>query len=62
MTPELITTREAAERYRVLPLTIIELAKAGKFKAAKIGHLWRIDRASLEAYFESSSTQPKSNG
>lgn len=35
MTPELITTREAAERYRVLPLTIIELAKPGNSKPLK---------------------------
>ena len=62
MSTGLITTKEAAEKYRVLPLTIIELAKRGKFKAAKFGHKWLIDADSIESYFESSSTQPKSNG
>jgi excisionase family DNA binding protein len=54
----LLTSREAASIFKVKPITIVELAKSGKFKACKLGHQWRIDRASLERYFESTSTQP----
>ena len=54
----LLSPTEAALIYKVRPFTIVELAKSGKFKASKIGHQWRIDRESLERYFESTSTQP----
>jgi excisionase family DNA binding protein len=57
-TEHLLTPREAALIYKVKPFTIVELAKAGKFRACKLGHQWRIDRASLGRYFESTSTQP----
>jgi excisionase family DNA binding protein len=53
----LLTATEAAAQYRVQSETIIRLAVEGKFKAFKIGKLWRIDRASLERYLESTATQ-----
>jgi excisionase family DNA binding protein len=53
----LLTTTEAAAQYRVGVETIVRLALEGKFKAFKIGKLWRIDRASLERYLESTATQ-----
>jgi excisionase family DNA binding protein len=52
-----LTPKEAAALYKVRPDTILELTKAGKIRGGRIGKLWRIDRASLEAYFESTSTQ-----
>jgi excisionase family DNA binding protein len=44
--------------YDVNPDTILKLAQAGKFKAFRLGHSWRVDRESLERYVESTSTQP----
>jgi len=56
-TAELLSVSEVASKYRVLPVTVVKLAQAGKFRAFRIGHLWRIDRASFEAYIESTATQ-----
>jgi excisionase family DNA binding protein len=44
--------------YDVQPETILKLAQAGKFKAFRLGKMWRVDRESLERYIESTSTQP----
>jgi excisionase family DNA binding protein len=48
----------AGKLYDVQPETMLKLAQAGKFKAFKLGKLWRVDQESLERYIESTSTQP----
>ena len=57
-TPKVISLTEAGNLYDVQPETILKLAQDGKFKAFRLGKLWRVDRASLERYLESTSTQP----
>ena len=57
----ILTPRQAGATYQVHHDTIIELAKRGKFRAYKLGRLWRVDRESLERYIESTSTQPAQN-
>jgi excisionase family DNA binding protein len=53
---KVLSLTEAGKIYNVQPETILKLAQAGKFKAYRVGKLWRIDRASLESYIASTAT------
>jgi excisionase family DNA binding protein len=53
MDSNFVTVNQVAAKYGVTRLTVIRLMEAGKFRANKFGSQWRIDRASLEAYFQS---------
>lgn len=54
MKQEYLTIQEAARVFRVTDLTILAWARSGKFKAVRFGpKLWRIDKASLDAYHKS---------
>lgn len=53
-----LSLKEAGAICNVLPLTILELAQKGCFRAYRIGKLWRVDKTSLDAYLESTSTVP----
>lgn len=42
MSPEYLTTAEAAERWRVSVWTIRRLCRAGKLPTVRVGRGWRI--------------------
>jgi excisionase family DNA binding protein len=54
----LLTPEEAAARLRVAPQTVYRLARAGKLPGVKVGHLWRIRRADLEAFLAGTGSAP----
>jgi excisionase family DNA binding protein len=43
--------RPVAERYRVSAQSVRKWCRTGKLKAIRVGKLWRISRADLEAFF-----------
>jgi excisionase family DNA binding protein len=47
--PEFLTLRELASLLRVSRTTAYELARAGAVPAVKVGGVWRIPRAELDA-------------
>lgn len=47
---ELLTIKQAAERFNISVSKVRELVNAGKFPAAKIGVGWRIDAEKAEGY------------
>ncbi len=53
MDSNFLTINQVAEKFGVTRMTVLKLMGEGKFKANKFGRKWFIDRASLEAYFES---------
>jgi len=57
MDSNFLTVNEVADKYGVTRLTVIRLLESGKFRANKFGNQWRIDRQSLESYFNSTSNQ-----
>jgi excisionase family DNA binding protein len=59
MDHNLLTVKQAAEKFGVDPQNIAIKVRAGKFLAHKFGREWRINRKSLEAYFLSQSNQPR---
>lgn len=48
--PKLMTVDEAAAYLRIGRWTLYKLLRRGAIPGAKVGHLWRIRRADLEAY------------
>lgn len=57
MDSNFLTIDEVASKYGVTRLTVMRLIEEGKFRANKFGWKWRIDRQSLEAYFNSNGNQ-----
>jgi len=53
-----LTLDEAAEILGVDYKTVYRLVRSGSLPAGKIGRVYRIKRADLDAYFESTKTQP----
>ncbi|MGI8814647.1 MAG: helix-turn-helix domain-containing protein [Pseudonocardia sp.] len=49
-TPELLTTRAAAEMLNVSKMTVYRLVRAGELPALRIGRSFRIYRHELETY------------
>lgn len=47
---DMLTTRQAAERFNVSIATIGKLIRGGQIHAVKVGHNWRIPADSLTAY------------
>ena len=60
--PALLTPEEAAAYLRVAPQTVYRLARAGTLPGVKVGHLWRIRRADLEAFLAGAGATPKQAG
>jgi excisionase family DNA binding protein len=54
---EYLKVSEACDQFRVTPETIIRLLKTGQVDGFRVGNLWRISRASLEAYVDSTRTK-----
>jgi excisionase family DNA binding protein len=49
---KVLTLTEAGALYNVQPETILKLAEKGKFQTYKLGKVWRVDKASFEAYLK----------
>lgn len=47
---ELLTLAEAAEALRVSQATVRRLIDAGELRGVRVGRLWRVPKAALEAY------------
>jgi len=60
MDSNFMTINQVAEKYGVTRLTVVRLMEANKFKANRFGHGWRIDRQSLEDYFNSNTVSVQS--
>ena len=52
MTPDerLLTPDEVADRLGLSPLTVGHMLRAGTLPGLKVGHLWRVRVADLDAY------------
>lgn len=48
----LLTIPQVAARLNVQRMTVYRMIKAGKIQAVRIGRLWRIRPAELEAYIQ----------
>ncbi|MDA8217420.1 MAG: helix-turn-helix domain-containing protein [Chloroflexota bacterium] len=45
-----LTVEEAAQYLRVHEQTVYQLLRTGQLKGAKVGRVWRIHRASVDAF------------
>lgn len=52
MSPDerLLTPEEVAERLALSPVTVGHMLRAGTLPGLKVGHLWRVRAADLDAY------------
>lgn len=59
MTPDerLLTPTEVAERLHLSPVTIGHMLRAGTLPGMKVGHLWRMRAADLDAYIVGKSEE-----
>ena len=57
MSPDerLLTPDEVAERLALSPVTVGHMLRAGTLPGQKVGHLWRIRAADLDAYIVAGS-------
>jgi len=53
----LLDRKEVAERLSLSPLTVGHMMRAGKLPAFKMGRLWRVREADLDAYIQGLSGQ-----
>jgi excisionase family DNA binding protein len=51
---ELLTTEQAAAILQLTPKTIKEWLRAGKLTGCKMGRVWRVKAADLEAFIQAS--------
>jgi excisionase family DNA binding protein len=51
----LLTPDEVAERLALAPVTIGHMLRAGTLPGLKVGHLWRVRAADLDAYIVAAS-------
>lgn len=56
------TVEEVARRLRVSEMTVIRRIAAGKLRARREGHVWRINERDLEAYLHETYEQGKPQG
>lgn len=47
-----LTPEEVADELRLHKRTVYNLLRSGELKGAKVGRVWRINRADLEAYLD----------
>lgn len=52
--PEVMTLDQVAEYLQVGIHTVYRLRDSGRLKAAKVGRIWRVRKADVEAYIEAS--------
>jgi excisionase family DNA binding protein len=55
MSENLLTPEEAAERIAVSPRTLRDWLRSGELRGVKVGKLWRVRPADLEAFIEPAS-------
>jgi len=51
---EYYSPQEIAEKFNLKPRTVTNWIRQGKLKAIKLGDLWRVHRADLEAFIKDS--------
>jgi len=51
---EYYSPQEIAEKFNLKPRTVANWIRKGKLKAIKLGDLWRVHRADLEAFIKDS--------
>jgi excisionase family DNA binding protein len=51
---ELLTPEQAAAILQLSPKTIKDWLRAGKLTGCKVGRVWRVKRADLEAFIQAS--------
>lgn len=54
MEKEYYSPQEIAEKFNLKPRTVANWIRQGKLKAIKLGDLWRVHRADLEAFIKDS--------
>lgn len=52
--PEVMTLEQVADYLQVGIHTVYRLRDSGKLKAAKVGRIWRVRKADVDAYLEAS--------
>jgi len=62
MDHEYFSIQDAADRFGVDYKTIYRLVRAGEIRAGKVGGMYRIPRAELDAYFQAQMAQTASRG
>jgi excisionase family DNA binding protein len=57
LTPDerLLTVEDVAERLALSPFTVANMLRAGTLPGMKVGHLWRVPVADLDAYIRDGS-------
>lgn len=54
------TVEQAAELFRVKPVTILRWLRAGRLKGSKLTHqVWRITEAQVQAFMDSTEQEGK---
>jgi len=56
---ELMTVEEVAQYLRVTTKTIYRLLKKGSIPTSKVGHLWRFDKGTIDAWLKENATPTK---
>jgi excisionase family DNA binding protein len=56
MVERLLTPEQAANQLGIAPRTLREWLRSGKLPGVKLGRLWRIREADLEAFIAKSAT------
>ena len=56
---ELMTVEEVAQYLRVTTKTIYRLLKKGSIPTSKVGHLWRFDKGTIDAWLKENATPVK---
>jgi excisionase family DNA binding protein len=49
--------QEIAEKFNIKPRTVAAWIRQGKLKAIKLGDLWRVHKADLEAFIKTSQAK-----
>lgn len=57
--PDVMTLEQVAEYLQVGIHTVYRLRDSGKLKAAKVGRIWRVRKADVDAYLEASIKSSK---
>ncbi len=59
MSENLLTPEEAAERMAVSPKTLRDWLRSGELRGVKVGKLWRVRPADLEAFIHEPASKLK---
>jgi excisionase family DNA binding protein len=54
---EYFSPQEIAEKFNIKPRTVAAWIRQGKLKAIKLGDLWRVHKADLEAFIKTSQAK-----